>query len=75
MSWETAIAILAAVGGPSTVVALYRWARAQGRADALAEQARETVKAKDEEIAELATENTRLWSLFDQFTRPPEARS
>lgn len=72
MDWTAIIvAAVGGIGGPGTVVALYRWAKAQGRADILAEQAIETVKAKDEEVAEeragrleCEAENERLWSII-----------
>lgn len=72
MDWTAiVVAAVGGLGGPGAIVALYRWAKAQGRADILAEQAVETVKAKDEEIAEersareeCQSENKRLWKLI-----------
>lgn len=56
--------LLTAIGGPTTIVALYKWAKAQGRAEAVQEQSAATIMAKDKEIAELNAENTRLWDLL-----------
>lgn len=74
MSGDLIIAAIVALGGTGTVGALYRWARSQGRADALAEQARKTIEAKDAELAELEAENARLWAVLDSLTSPPEER-
>jgi hypothetical protein len=70
------IAAVGGLGGPGAVVALYKWAKAQGRADVLAEQAVDTVKAKDEEIAgeraakeECQVENRRLWALVETLQK------
>ena len=56
--------LLTAIGGPTTIVSLYKWAKAQGRAEAVQEQSAATIIAKDKEIAELNAENTRLWDLL-----------
>ena len=71
MDWDTVLRILPAVGGPATVIALYKWAVAQGKKEALAEQTGKTLSAKDEEIAELKAENKQLWSLLEGVTNPP----
>ena len=74
MDFTGIAAVIVALGGGGTLAALYRWAKAQGRADVLAEQAVETVKAKDAEIAsgqaslaECERENKRLWSLIESL--------
>ena len=63
--------LLTAIGGPTTIVSLYKWAKAQGRAEAVQEQSAATIMAKDKEIAELNAENTRLWDLL---TKPEGKR-
>lgn len=70
MDWDIALRLLAAVGGPTTLVALYKWAVAQGKKDALAEQTVTTLSAKDEEITELKAENHKLWTLLEEITGP-----
>ena len=72
MDWDTVLRILPAVGGPTTLVALYKWAKAQGKAEALAEKMKETLVAKDAEITELKAENASLWSLVNGLTVPQE---
>ena len=72
MDWETLIKIGSALGGTSTLVALYQWAKAQGRAETLAEKMKETLIAKDTEIAELKAENASLWALVNGLTDPQE---
>ena len=61
------ILIIGAIGGPATFATLYKWAKAQGRAEALQEQSEKTIKALMVENGELKAENTRL---LDALTRP-----
>lgn len=78
MDWGGIAAVIVALGGGGTVTALYKWAKAQGRADVLAEQAVATIAAKDAEIAELRrrladceAETRRLWSLLETRREGP----
>ena len=63
MEWNDLATVFAVIGGPATVAALYKWARAQGRAEAIQEQSAATILALTGEITELKAENQRLWSL------------
>jgi transposase-like protein len=61
-------AVSALIGGAAS---LYRFARAQAKADLLQEQSHATITAKDGEInelkaevAEVKAENARLWSML-----------
>ena len=54
------ILIIGAIGGPATFATLYKWAKAQGRAEALQEQSEKTIKSLMEENGKLETENARL---------------
>ena len=63
MEWNDLETVITAIGGPAAVVALYKWVRAQGRAEAMQEQSAATILALTGEIAELKAENQRLWSL------------
>ena len=55
----------------AAIAALYRWAVAQGKKDALAEQVQKTMAAKDAEIAELNEDKRQLESWIEALTRPP----
>lgn len=74
MDWDTAIRVLGALGGTGGLAALYRWVKAQGKAEAVAEQAARTITAKDAEIRELKTEIAQLESWIEALTRPQEGR-
>ena len=75
MDWGAVAAMITATAGSATVIgALYRWSRAQGRADALADQAKATITAKDVEIHELEDENRKLWGVLESLTAPKEGR-
>ena len=63
MEWSDLATGITVIGGPATIAALYKWARAQGRAEAIQEQSAATILALTGEIAELKAENQRLWSL------------
>lgn len=71
MDWDLALRILGAIGGPTAIVALYKWAVAQGKKDAIAEQVERTLTAKDTEIAELKEDKAQLEAWVDALTRPP----
>ena len=71
MDLDAVLKLLGAVGGPTSIVALYRWAVAQGKKQALAEQAEKTLAAKDAEIAALHAEVEQLEGWVDALTRPP----
>ena len=64
MDTSQVVALISVIGGPTTIGILYKWAKAQGRAEAVQEQSAATIKAKDQEIAELNAENTKLWDLL-----------
>lgn len=48
--------LLTAIGGPTTIVALYKWAKAQGRAEEIQVQSAATILALKNEKAELKKE-------------------
>ena len=64
MNWGDVALVLTAIGGPTTIIALYKWAKAQGRAEYLQEQSKATITAKNAEIEELRAENVKLWALL-----------
>ena len=65
-------ATFAAIGTASgAVYAAWRWAVAQGKKDALAEQVTKTLAAKDAEIAELQEDKRQLEGWVEALTRPP----
>lgn len=71
MDLDSVLKLLGAIGGPATLAALWRYAVAQGKRQALAEQAEKTLAAKDSEIAALKAEVQQLEGWLDGLTRPP----
>lgn len=64
MDWTTILVTLIGSGGiGATGTAVWKAAKAAAKNEVLAEQAQETIAAKDREL-------DRLWSIIDAFTRP-----
>lgn len=64
-------ALIAAITtAAGAVFAAWRWAVAQGKKDALAEQVQKTLTAKDAEIAELNEDKRQLEAWVEALTRP-----
>jgi hypothetical protein len=72
MDVDTIIRVLGALGGTGGIAAAYSWVKAQGRAEAMAEQVQKTIVAKDAEIAALRAEIAQQERWIDALTRPPE---
>lgn len=51
MDWNTLILLIGALGGTGTIAALYKWAKAIGRAEALQEQSKRTILALKRRIS------------------------
>ena len=69
--------LITAIGGPTTIVALYKWAKSQGRAEEIQEQSAATILALKKEKAELKEElddeRRENQILLEALTRPGEA--
>lgn len=69
-----AAALIVALSGMFSALGAAVWQgikfiRSQVRAELLQQQATETIEAKNQEIAELKAENSKLWKLLEGLTR------